>query len=90
MNSSPLSFVQQRIESVYQAAKQRLRLWTKPQDHDLVLNAIKDLTRSKPELVLENMFLRQQLIVLKRQVKRPALTWRDRTRFVLLASKLRT
>jgi hypothetical protein len=47
-----------------------------------------DLTRSKPELVLENMLLRQQLIVLKRQVKRPTLSWRDRSLFVLLASKL--
>jgi hypothetical protein len=49
-----------------------------------------DLTRSRLELVLENMLLRQQLIVLKRQVKRPALTWRDRTLFVLLCSRPRT
>lgn len=47
-----------------------------------------EMTRSKLELVLENILLRQQLIVLKRQVKRPALSWRDRTLFVLLASKL--
>jgi transposase InsO family protein len=62
----------------------------KPDNQDLVLNAATDLTRSKPELILENMLLRQQLIVLKRQVKRPALSWRDRTLFVLLASKLPT
>jgi hypothetical protein len=49
-----------------------------------------DLTRAKSELLLENMLLRQQLIVLKRQAKRPALTWRDRKLFVLLASRLRT
>ena len=49
-----------------------------------------DLTRSRPELILENMLLRQQLIMLKRQAKRLALTWRDRMLFVLLASKLRT
>jgi hypothetical protein len=54
------------------------------------LSEATDLTRSKPELMLENMLLRQQLIVLKRQVKRPALSWRDRTLFVLLASRLRT
>jgi hypothetical protein len=48
------------------------------------------VTRGKQELVLENMFFRQQLIVLKRHVKRPALSWRDRTPFVLLASKLPT
>jgi hypothetical protein len=40
--------------------------------------------------VLENMLLRQQLIVLKRQVMCPALTWPDRTLSVLLASRLRT
>jgi hypothetical protein len=49
-----------------------------------------DLTRIKSELLLENMRLRQQLIVLKRQAKRPTLTWRDRILFVLLASRLRT
>ena len=47
-----------------------------------------DLTRSKTQLVLENVLLRQQLIVLQRQVKRPALTWQDRTLLVLIASKL--
>ena len=90
MNSSPLSFVRQSIESVCQATKQRLRRWTKPDNHDPVLNAVMDLTRTKSELLLENMLLRQQLIVLKRQAKRPALTWRDRTLLVLLASRLRT
>jgi len=39
--------------------------------------------------VLENAFLRQQLIVLKRQTKHPKLAWRDRSLIVLLASKLR-
>jgi hypothetical protein len=54
------------------------------------LSTILAVTRSKSELVLENALLRQQLIVLKRQIKRPELTWRDRALFVLLASKLRT
>jgi hypothetical protein len=90
MNSLPLSFVRQSIEFVYQAAKQRLRRWAKPDNHDPVLNAAMDLTRTKSELLLKNMLLRQQLIVLKRHAKRPTLTWRDRTLFVLLASRLRT
>ena len=64
--------------------------WTKPDNHDLVLNAALDLRRSKSELLLENALLCQQLIVLKRQVKRPALTWRDRVLFVLLARELRS
>jgi transposase InsO family protein len=56
----------------------------------LVLNVTLDLTRSKSDLVLENAFLRQQLIVLKRQAKQPPLAARDRVLFVLLASKLRS
>ncbi len=48
-----------------------------------------DATRSKSELMLENALLRQQLIVLDRQVKRPQLSWRERSIIVLLASKLR-
>jgi len=90
MSFSPFSFVRKSIDSLCQAARQRLRQWTKPDSHSLALSAAMDLTRSKPELVLENILLRQQLIVLKRQVKRPALSWRDRTLFVLLASKLPT
>ena len=59
MTLSPFSFVRQKIGSLWQAAKQHLRQWTKPDNHDLVLNAAMDLTRSKSELLLENMLLRQ-------------------------------
>ena len=58
MNLSPSSVVRRSIDAVYQSAKQRLRQWSKPDNHDLVLNAAMDLTRSKPELLLENMLLR--------------------------------
>ena len=90
MSLSPFPFVRQSIRSLCQAVKHHFRRWTKPDSHGLVLNTALDLTRSKSELVLENMLLRQQLIVLQRQVKRPALSWRDRSLFVLLASKLPT
>ena len=40
------------------------------------------------DLVVENTLLRQQLIILKRQVKRPQLKGRDRVLLVVLASKL--
>ncbi|MBK9745807.1 MAG: hypothetical protein IPO91_03420 [Chloroflexi bacterium] len=46
-----------------------------------------DIKRSKSELIVENAFLRQQLIVLQRQTKRPVLTPRDRGLLVLLASR---
>lgn len=90
MNFSLFFFVRESISSLCRPVKQHLRQWTKPDSHSPAPDAAMDLTCSKQELVLENMLLRQQLIVLKRQVKRPALTWRDRTLFVLLAGKLRT
>jgi putative transposase len=88
--NSPLFFFAQSIGSVWQAVNRWLRQRLKPDTHSLILNTALDITRSKPELVLENALLRQQLIVLKRRIKRPTLSWRDRALFVLLVSKLRT
>ena len=83
-----LSLIHRRLNALRRNVKQRLRLWTKPDNQSLAFNAVLDLTRSKSELVLENALLRQQLIVLQRHVKRPALTWRDRALLVFIASKL--
>ena len=44
-----------------------------------------DITRSRADLIAENLMLRQQLVVLNRQGKRPLLTDGDRIRLVLLA-----
>jgi hypothetical protein len=49
-----------------------------------------DLSRSKSQLVAENALLRQQLIILRRQVKRPACTRTDRMLLVLLTRMVRT
>jgi hypothetical protein len=51
----------------------------------LISGVLSDLTRSRSDLIVENALLRQQLIVLNRQVKRPLLTQHDRFRLVLLA-----
>jgi putative transposase len=64
--------------------------WTKPPTTSLLFGTIADLGRSKPELIAENALLRQQLIVLKRQVKRPTCTKADRMLLVLLARVVRT
>ena len=90
MNSPLFSFVRRCSDSLCQSVNRCLRRCTKPSNHTLLLNIAIDLTRSKADLVLENAFLRQQLIVLKRQGKRPTLTQRDRVLFVLLANKLRS
>jgi hypothetical protein len=68
----------------------RFTRWTKPLVTSLPLATLTDLGRSKSELIAENALLRQQLIILKRQVKRPACTNTDRMLLVLLARLVRT
>ena len=63
----------------------RIKQWVKPTTIILVAASLTDMTRSKADLIAENAMLRQQLIVLNRQVKRPQLTNGDRFRLVLLA-----
>ncbi len=70
-------------------------IWKKPTGDSLVScsvlsGSVLDLSRSKRELVVENALLRQQLIVLRRQVNRPQLTNTDRALLVLLAGRLRS
>ena len=65
--------------------KETVKQWIKPVSGTLAVDTIKDLSRRKSDLVVENAILRQQLIVLKRQVKRPKFTTGDRTRLALLA-----
>jgi hypothetical protein len=70
---------------------QRLILrWTKPPHRSQLLATVMDLTRGKSELVAENALLRQQLIILRRQIKRPRITHTDRILLVLLARAVRT
>jgi hypothetical protein len=79
MNIPLFSLARDYPPFLVQAVKRHLRQWTRPDNHDLVLNSALGLTRSNSELVLKNLLLRQQLIVLKQQAKRPALTWDDLT-----------
>jgi hypothetical protein len=57
----------------------------KPSNPSLFIGTLSDLTRSRTDLIVENALLRQQLIVLNRQVKRPQLTHHDRFLLILLA-----
>jgi hypothetical protein len=65
--------------------KQHLKQWIKPVTTTLVTETLSDTTRSRVDLIAENAMLRQQLISLRRQIKRPQLTRADRIRLVLLA-----
>ncbi len=64
----------------------QLRTWTKPDTQTLLIGAVTDVTCSRRDLIIENALLRQQLLVLQRQVKRPKLRGRDRAMTVGLAS----
>jgi putative transposase len=68
----------------------RFLQWIRPFTSSLPLQTLADLGRSKSELVAENALLRHQLIILKRQVKRPACTKADRLLLVLLARVVRS
>jgi putative transposase len=71
------------------AVRGRLAAATKPAVPTVLAGTLADLARSKTDLIAENAFLRQQLVVLKRSVKRPRCTPADRALLVLLASRVR-
>ncbi len=77
-------------DGCWEALSSRFACWTKPLRTSLPLSTLADLGRSKFELIAENALLRQQLLVLRRQVKRPRYARADRMLLVLLARLVRT
>src|SRR5215471_7703272 len=84
-----LTFVTCWTHLLLRSLNDRFVAWTTPDTTSLLLLTLTDLCRSKAELVAENALLRQQLIILKRQVKQPACTKTDRILLVLLARAVR-
>jgi hypothetical protein len=70
-----------KMGKIHHWIQERIKHWTKPATPGL----LSDLTRSRADLMVENALLRQQLIVLKRQIKRPQLTNSERFRLVFLS-----
>jgi putative transposase len=64
------------------------RRLTSPQPNSLVRGMLADLACSKTQLIAENALLRQQLIILHRQVKRPHLNRTDRFWLLVFASRV--
>jgi len=71
-----------------QLLQHRFVVWTTPDTTSLLLGTLTDLAKSKSQLVAENALLRQQLIILRRHVKRPVHVRRERILLVLLAGLL--
>src|SRR5438128_7154026 len=80
-----LTFIKRLTNMCLQSIQHHFVDWTKPAPTYLQLGTVADLARNKSELVAENALLRQQLVILRRQVKRPARTKTDRMLLVLLA-----
>ena len=67
----------------------RACLWARPVVGAHAAGIGSDLVRSRAQLLAENALLRNQVIVLRRHVARPAVTATDRTLLVLLAGRIR-
>lgn len=80
-----LSAIVNAYKSFFHRIKETIKKFTKPTTAVRTAGAMSDITRSRKDLVAENAILRQQLIVLKRQVKRPKFTNGDRLRLILLS-----
>lgn len=70
------------IRRLWKIKKQLVKQHTRPTTTAIAIDSLSDLKRSRIDLLIENAMLRQQLIVLKRQVKQPQLTQGDRLRLV--------
>ena len=83
------SSIKQRVCFCFHVLQERVLRWIKPSMTSLVLGTLADLTRGKAELLAENALLRHQLIILRRQIKRPGYRKTDQLLLVLLARMVR-
>jgi putative transposase len=82
--------IKQLVPTCLHLLQQSILKWTKPPHTSLLLGTLTDAARGKSELVAENALLRQQLVILRRQIKRPTYTKTDRILLVLLTRAVRT
>ncbi len=80
-----LTTILNACKTLINQVKAHLKSLTKPATVTLTAGLLSDLPRNKSDLIVENAILRQQLIVLRRQIKRPKLTDSDRIRLLFLA-----
>jgi hypothetical protein len=70
--------MKQRLTLCFHALHNGIVRWMKPRSTSLLLGMIADLAKGKSQLLVENALLRKPLIILRRQVKRPACRKTDR------------
>ncbi len=86
-----VGWCRRRLSGIVAGVRRALgvRLWARPPAMTHATGTGTDLLRTRAQLLAENALLRQQLIVLRRGVKRPAMTKTDRALLVLLAGRVR-
>ena len=86
-----LGSLRHRLTTIVAAVRRALvaHSWARPPAVTHAMGTGADLLRSRAQLLAEHALLRQQLIVLRRSVKRPAMTRADRALLVLLAGRVR-
>jgi putative transposase len=87
--SRMLISIKQLIFFSFHTLQERFLRWITPPTTSLLLGTLTDLARGKSELLAENALLRHQLIILRRQVKRPIYRKTDRFLLVLLTRMVR-
>jgi transposase InsO family protein len=80
-----MPWCRQLARKVLERLLEILARWLRPRANHVAAGAAVDLIRTRRQLVIENALLRQQLVLLHRQVPKPKFSWRDRVRMVLLA-----
>jgi len=78
------------VSFCFHELQEQILRWMKPRTASFVLGTLADLTKGKAELLAENALLHHQLIILRRQVKRPVCRKTDRLLLVLLARMAQT
>ncbi len=80
-----------RLTGIVAGVRRALRAcrWARPVLGTHAAGTGSDLLRGRAQLLAENALLRQQLLVLRRSVSRPAVTAADRALLVLLAGRFR-
>src|SRR6266566_5009211 len=88
--SRALIFIKRLLCFCFHTLQHWFLSWTRPPKTSVLLGTLADLARGKSALVAENALLRQQLIILRRQSKRPVCAKKDRSLLVLLARATRS
>lgn len=85
-----LTLAKKTLSRCFQSIHNKFIEVTKPTGSSRLTATLKDVFRPRSLLLAENALLRQQLIVLERQVKRPAFKRRDKFLLVVLASLVKS